>query len=393
MPWDGVHRFSCTTSLRYGRGAAKEVGQQLAGLGVTRALLISDPGLVAAGSVALVGSWIEASGIGLELYTETEPNPTTTNVHAAAQLYEASGCDGIVGLGGGSSMDCAKGVGIIVRNGGRIGDYRGADLVQRRVPPLVCMPTTCGTGSEVTSVAVITDPDLDFKLVVVSPHIAPDVGLVDPDLVSSAPPAVIASTGIDALAHAVESYVNRGSDPVLDALNIAAIRMIGDNLRSAVSDREPDSIAQVTLASMMAGIAFNINGNAIVHAASTPVTARHHVPHGVANGIFLPAGLHAIRAGCVEKLGAVAEALGEDVTGLSADAAADLGVQAVRALCADIGIPATLREWGVDPAEVDIPRLVEDAMKSRNIPTNPVPVGPDELAALYLVVVGSDASG
>lgn len=389
MAWDGVHRFACTTSLRYGRGAAAEVGEQLAALGVTRALLISDPGLVAAGSVARVGSWIEAAGVGLETYTETEPNPTTTNVSAAADLYLSTGCDGIVGLGGGSSMDCAKGVGILVRNGGAIADYRGANLVAARVPPLVCVPTTCGTGSEVTSVAVITDPELDFKLVVVSPNIAPDVGLVDPDLVASAPSAVIASTGIDALAHAVESYVNIGSDPVLDALNIAAIRMIGDNLRAAVSDRDPDSVAQVTLASMMAGIAFNINGNAIVHAASTPVTARHHVPHGVANGIFLPAGLDAIRAGCMPKLGAVAEALGEDVTGLSTDAAADLGVQAVRRLCADIGIPATLREWGIDPADVDIPQLVEDAMKSRNVPTNPVPVGPDELTALYLVVVGS----
>ncbi len=392
MAWDGVHRFSCSTSLHYGRGAAAEIGARLASLGVTRALLISDPGLESAGAVARVGAWIESAGIGLEIYAQTQPNPTTTNVHEAAELFDATGCDGIVGLGGGSSMDCAKGVGIIVRNGGRIGDYRGADLVGVRVPPLVCMPTTCGTGSEVTSVAVITDPDLDFKLVVVSPHIAPDVGLVDPDLVSSAPAAVIASTGIDALAHAVESYVNRGSDPVLDALNIAAIRMIGDNLRAAVSDREPEAIAQVTLASMMAGIAFNINGNAIVHAASTPVTARHHVPHGVANGIFLPAGLHAIRAGCTEKLGAVADALGQDVTGLSPEAAADLGVEAVRTLCADIGIPATLREWGVDPADVDIPQLVEDAMKSRNIPTNPVPVGPDELTALYLDVIGGDGA-
>lgn len=388
MAWDGVHRFACPTSLHYGRGAASEIGERLVTLGVSRALLISDPGLEAAGAVGTVGGWIEAAGLGLEIYAQTQPNPTTTNVHEAAELYQASGCDGIVGLGGGSSMDCAKGVGIIVRNGGRIGDYRGADLVPVRVPPLVCVPTTCGTGSEVTSVAVITDPDLDFKLVIVSPHIAPDVGLVDPDLVESAPPAVIASTGIDALAHAVESYVNRGSDPVLDALNIAAIRMIGANLRTAVADRDPDAIAQVTLASMMAGIAFNINGNAIVHAASTPVTARHHVPHGVANGIFLPAGLEAIRAGCAAKLGAVAEALGEDVSGQTEDAAAAVGVQAVRALCADIGIPATLREWGVDPAHVDIPQLVEDAMKSRNIPTNPVPVGPDELTALYLTVVG-----
>ncbi len=388
MVWDGVHRFTCSTSLHYGRGAGAEIGDRLAALGVTRALLISDPGLEAAGAVGTVSAWIGAAGIGLEVYAQTQPNPTTTNVHEAAELFEATGCDGIVGLGGGSSMDCAKGVGIIVRNGGRIGDYRGADLVGTRVPPLVCMPTTCGTGSEVTSVAVITDPELDFKLVIVSPNIAPDVGLVDPDLVASAPSAVIASTGIDALAHAVESYVNRGSDPVLDALNIAAIRMIGENLRTAVADREPDAVAQVTLASMMAGVAFNINGNAIVHAASTPVTARHHVPHGVANGIFLPSGLDAIRAGCAAKLGAVAEALGESIAGLSEAEAADRGIAAVRALCADIGIPATLREWGVEPADVDIPQLVEDAMKSRNIPTNPVPVGPDELTALYRQVVG-----
>ena len=388
MAWEGVHRFTCSTSLFYGRGAGREIGERLQALGVTRALLISDPGLEGAGAVATVGGWIEAAGIGLEVYAQTQPNPTTTNVHEAAELFEAAGCDGIVGLGGGSSMDCAKGVGIIVRNGGRIGDYRGADLVGMRVPPLVCMPTTCGTGSEVTSVAVITDPDLDFKLVIVSPNIAPHVGLVDPDLVASAPSAVIASTGIDALAHAVESYVNRGSDPLLDALNIAAIRMIGENLRTAVAERDPDAVAQVTLASMMAGVAFNINGNAIVHAASTPVTARHHVPHGVANGIFLPSGLEAIRAGCTAKLGSVAEALGESIAGLSEVEAADRGIAAVRALCADIGIPATLREWGVEPDDVDIPQLVEDAMKSRNIPTNPVPVGPDELTALYIHVVG-----
>ena len=388
MTWDGVHRFTCPTKLHYGRGAGSEIGVRLRELGVTRALLISDPGLEKAGAVGTVGGWIEAAGIGLETYSETQPNPTTTNVHQAADLYESKGCDGIVGLGGGSSMDCAKGVGIIVRNGGLIGDYRGADLVGVRVPPLVCMPTTCGTGSEVTSVAVITDPELDFKLVIVSPNIAPDVGLVDPDLVASAPPAVIASTGIDALAHAVESYVNRGSDPLLDALNIAAIRMIGQKLRPAVAGGDPDSVAQVTLASMMAGVAFNINGNAIIHAASTPVTAHHHVPHGVANGIFLPSGLNAIRAGCAAKLGSVAEALGESIAGLSEADAADLGIAAVRTLCADIGIPATLREWGVEPADVDIPRLVEDAMKSRNIPTNPVPVGPEELTALYLQVVG-----
>jgi alcohol dehydrogenase len=382
-----VHPFHCPTRLFYGRGAAAQVGERLLELGVTKALLVSDAGLEAAGAVAGIADRIREAGIGVALYAKTEPNPTTTNVHAAAELYEREGCDGIVGLGGGSSLDCAKGAGIIVRNGGRIADYRGSGKVAERVPPLLCIPTTCGTGSEVTSVAVITDPDEDFKVVIVDPKLAADVGLVDPELVRSAPAPVVAATGIDALAHAIESYVNTGSDPLLEAIDIAAIRMIGENLRAAVNG-DPDALAQTMLASMMAGIAFNMNANAIVHAASTPVTARHHVPHGVANGIFLPAGLDAISAGCRPKLAAIGEALGEDVAGLSEADAAERGVQAVRALCADIGIPATLRDWGIDPAEIDIQRLVEDAMKSRNIATNPVPIGPAELEQLYRVVVG-----
>jgi alcohol dehydrogenase class IV len=388
MPWDAVHPFHCPTRLYYGRGASSQVGERLAELGVGSALLVSDAGLAAAGTVDAVAAAIRDAGIEATVYAETQPNPTTANCRDAAALYLERGCDGIVGLGGGSSMDCAKGAGILVANGGDVADYRGIGNVPERVPPLVCIPTTCGTGSEVTFNAVITDPDADFKIVFVTPKIAPDVGLVDPDLVQSAPPSVIAATGIDALAHAVESYVNRGSDPLLDAVNIAAIRMIGRNLRAAVNEGDPEAIAQTTLASTMAGIAFNMNANAIVHAASTPVTARFHIPHGVANGIFLPAGLAAIAAGCRRELADIADALGEDVAGLTEEEAAGRGLEAIRALCADIGIPATLREWGVDPAQVDIPQLVEDAMKSRNIVTNPVPVGPAELEELYRVVLG-----
>jgi alcohol dehydrogenase len=388
VPWDSVHAFHCPTRLFYGRGASVQAGERLRELGVTKALVVSDHGLEAAGTVGAITGQIRDAGIAVAVYADTEPNPTTTNVHEAAALYEQEGCDGIVGLGGGSSMDCAKGAGIVVRNGGWIGDYRGSGNVPERVPPLVCIPTTCGTGSEVTAVAVITDPDDDFKLVIFAPgKIAADVGLVDPELVLSAPAPVVAATGIDALAHAIESFVNRGSDPLLDAINIGAIRMIGKNLRDAVAGNS-EALAQTMLASMMAGIAFNMNANAIVHAASTPVTARHHVPHGVANGIFLPAGLAAIAAGCRPQLAAIAAALGEDVSGLPEDEAAERGIQAVRALCSDIGIPATLREWGIDPTQVDIPQLVEDAMKSRNIATNPVPIGPPELEALYRLVLG-----
>ncbi|MEA2412774.1 MAG: hypothetical protein QOC77_3335, partial [Thermoleophilaceae bacterium] len=267
-------------------------------------------------------------------------------------------------------------------------DYRGRDLVPCHGPPVICIPTTCGTGAEVTFVVVITDPDEHFKVVCASRNLAATIAIVDPELVLTAPRAIIAATGADALAHAAESYLNLGSDPLLDALNIRAIRMIGDNLRSAVHERDAAAVAQVSLASCMTGIAFNMNANAVVHAASTPVTARHGVPHGVANAIFLPAGLELLRPACEQQLAEIAHALGEDVAGLSPAEAAERGVEAVRELCRDSDLPPTLRAWGLDPAQMDIPQLVEDALQSRNIATNPRPIGPQELTALYRAVQG-----
>jgi len=245
-----------------------------------------------------------------------------------------------------------------------------------------------GAPCSVTFVAVITDPDVHFKLVFADRKLGAAAALVDPDLVEAAPSHVIAATGADALAHAVESYVNRGSDPLLAALTIAAIRIIGGNLRAAVETREPAALEQLMLASTMAGIAFNMNANAIVHAASTPVTARHGVPHGVANGIFMPPGLAFLAPACARELREVAEALGEAVSGLSDEEAAERAVEHIRTLLKSIGIPATLREWGIDAARFDIPQLVEDAMKSRNIATNPRPVTPADLEELYRAVLG-----
>jgi alcohol dehydrogenase len=285
-------------------------------------------------------------------------------------------------------MDCAKASGAVIANGGSIADYWGKDKIPNPPPPVVCIPTTCGTGAELTFVVVITDPGRHFKLVCVSRNLAARVALVDPELVLTAPPHVIAATGADALAHALESFLNLGSDPLLDSINIRAIRMIGQNLRAAVYDRDREAIGQVSLASTMTGIAFNMNANAIVHAASTPVTAHYGVPHGVANAIFMPAGLDFLRPACEPKLRAVAEALGQDVEALSDEEAARRGVEAVRELLRHVELPGTLREFGLDPSDVDIPTLVEDAMKSRNIATNPRPVTREDLAELYKVVVG-----
>lgn len=388
MPWDSVHLFECPTRIFYGWGGSAQAGERLQELGVHRALLVTDAGLRAAGAVDLVAEHIHAAGVDVVVYDRTEPNPTTTNLDEIAELYRSEGCDGLVGLGGGSSMDAAKCASALIENGGSVWDYRGRDLVPRHGPPVLCMPTTCGTGAEVTFVVVITDPSEHFKVVCAARNLAANVAIVDPELVLSAPAPVIAATGADALAHAAESYVNVGSDPLLDSINIRVIRMIGASLRPAVLDRDREAVGQMSLASTMTGIAFNMNANAIVHAASTPVTAHHGVPHGVANAIFLADGLDILRPACEQKLAEIAQALGDDVAGLPVDEAAVRAIEAIRRLCADVGLPATLRDWGLDPAEMDVPRLVEDAMKSRNITTNPLPVGPAEIEALYRRVAG-----
>lgn len=388
MAWDAVHLFECPTRVFYGFGASAQAGERLRDLGVRRALLVSDQGLRAAGAIDRVAEHVHGAGIDVVVYDRTEQNPTTGNLDEIVALYRAEGCDGLIGLGGGSSMDAAKTASALLENGGSVWDYRGKDLVPRHGPPVVCLPTTCGTGAEVTFVVVITDPAQHFKVVCAARNLAADVAIVDPELVVSAPAAVIAATGADALAHATESYVNLGSDPLLDAINIRAIRMIGRSLAPAVQSKDRDAVAELSLASTMTGVAFNMNANAIVHAASTPVTAHHGVPHGVANAIFLADGLDLLRPACEEKLAEIAHALGEDTTGLPAPEAAVRGVAAIRRLCSEVGLPATLREWGLDPAAMDIPRLVEDAMKSRNIATNPRPIGPAELEELYRRVQG-----
>lgn len=388
MAWDAVHLFECPTRVFYGAGASAGIGDHLQALGVGRVVLVSDRGVAGAGLVDRVAGAAMEAGVEVVTYIDTEPNPTTINVEEIVALYRASRAEGLIGLGGGSAMDAAKAASGVLGSGGSIADYRGKDQVPVAGPPVICLPTTCGTGAEVTFVVVITDPSEHFKVVCASRNLAARVALVDPDLVATAPAAVIAATGVDALAHATESYVNLGSDPLLDSINIRAIEMIGRHLRAAVGGRDPAAIAQVSLASLMTGIAFNMNANAIVHAASTPVTAHHGVPHGVANAIFLPDGLDIIRPACEPKLGEIARALGTDTDGLDERSAAVAGIDAIRRLCVDVGMPESLRAFGIDPSAVDVDRLIEDAMKSRNIATNPLPVGPPELAELYGRVLG-----
>lgn len=387
MSWTGIHAFTCPTRVEFGEGASEQLPARLRELGARSVLVVSDPGVAGAGIVDRVVALIEADGLEVVAYVETEPNPTVQNVEAAFALWRTHGCDALVGLGGGSAMDCAKGVGIRATSGGSLHDHVGIGNVPAQLPPLVCLPTTCGTGSEVTFNAVISDPATHRKLPFVDPKLAPRNALVDPRMVVTAPPSVIAATGADALSHAVESYINLKADPLLDALNIGAIKLIGEHLRRAVQDRDVDSIAHMALASTMAGIAFNMNANAIVHAASTPVTAKHGVPHGVANAIFMAPGLDFCLPACAPRLADVGAALGVDTRGMDPHAAGRAGIDAIRTLLADVGLPRSLREWGVDRADVDIPGLVADALTSRNIAINPRPITPTDLEELYEVVL------
>ncbi len=388
MAWESVHLFECPTRVYYGRGAVQTLPDRLGELGLRRLVLVSDHGLEAAGAVERVAAIARAGGAEVLTYTATAENPTTTNLAEIVALYGESSCDGLIGLGGGSSMDAAKAASMLIANGGSVWDYRGRDRVPVAGPPVVCIPTTCGTGAEVTFVVVITDPAEHFKIVCASRNLAATVAIVDPELVVTAPRAVIAATAMDALAHATESYVNIGSDPVLDGLNIRAIAMIGASVREAVASRSIEPVAQVTLAATMTGIAFNMNANAIVHAASTPVTAHHGVPHGVANAIFLADGLDILRPACESRLADIGAALSGASPGADAAGDAVAAIVAIRRSAPTSASRRRLRAWGLDPAEMDIPRLVTDAMQSRNIATNPLPIGPTELTDLYQRVQG-----
>ncbi len=387
MVWDSVHPFECPTRVFFGWGAARQAGDRLQELGVTRALLVTDPGVARAGIADAVAGSIRAAGIAVTTFAGVQPNPTVGNVEAGQATWVQDRCDGIVGVGGGSAMDAAKGVGIVAANQGSVAEYTGREQIPNPLPPLICLPTTCGTGSEVTFNAVITDETRHIKLPYVSRRLAPNVALVDPELVVSAPPTVIASTAADALSHAVECWINTASDPLIDALTLAAIRMIGGNLVAAVTQRDRTALAQLCLASTMAGIAFNMNANAIVHAASTPVTARHDVPHGTANAIFLAAGLEFCLPAVPERIGQLAGALDESVDGRSPEEAGRKAVEAIRRLFREAGLPASLSEFGVEVSQMDLHSLAADAMKSRSIPLNPRPVTAEDVIEIYRAVM------
>lgn len=370
------------TRLIMGQGTIGNIPQIVNEQQIKKAQIVTDRGLVKASVVARVTEILDKSHISYSIYDGVEPNPPILNVEACAAQYQSENCDFLLAIGGGSSMDVAKTSGVLVNHGGKITDYFiGKKPVPGPIPFLLCVPTTYGTASEVTPFAVITD-DNHFKGTVSGPHVIPDVGILDANMAVALPLPIAAATGMDALTHAIESYVSLMSNPISEGMALHAIRLISQNLRQAAySDHNHAATQNMLIGSTMAGFAFSQTRLGNVHAMSHPVGGHYGVPHGIANSILLTRIMTYNRYACPEKFADIATALGEDVDGLSTVEASVLAVEAVQSLSDDVGIPATLGEAGAKAEGIHV--MAEDAMKSGNIQVNPRKTTIKDVIALY----------
>ena len=382
-----TYALHMATRIVFGVGTAQQVGAEAIRLGVSHALVVTDSGLAQTDIPGIVTKSLDAAGVRWTLFGDVEPNPSVATVQKGLALYRAQDCDGLVAVGGGSPIDAAKAIGLLAENGGDIRDYFGADRIKKPLPPLIAIPTTCGTGSEVTQFTVITDTEKHFKMGIGSPFNLPKVAVVDPSLLAKLPSRMVASTGMDALCHAIESYTSQAAQPVSDALNIHAIQMIGQHLRPAVANGNLADLSGMAMASMLAGLGFNNTRTTLLHAMSHAVTGHSGVPHGIANAILLPYVMEFNLIGNPEKHADIAAALGESTDDLSAMEAARLAVDAVRELADDVGIPHSLREVGVTEAMIE--PLADDAMKSAlGVALNPRRPSREQIVALYKEALG-----
>ena len=368
--------------LVVGPGCARTAGQELKKLGGSKALLVTDKGVEGAGILAGVVEGLTSAGIGHVVYSGVEPNPSIRCVEEAVALFKAEGCDCLLAVGGGSSMDTAKAAGAVMAHPGmEIRDMEGTGKLSNPIAPYIAIPTTCGTGAEATWAAVITDTERHYKMPIMSMHQVPKVALIDGNLLTKLPGKVVASTGMDAFCHAAESYTNLNTNPISDALDLKAISMISDWLRPAVANQNLEAMSNMVLASTIAGMGFTNTRLTIVHAMSHPVSGFYGVPHGVANAVLLPLIMDFNLIGNAQRFADIAEAMGEDTVGLTTMEAARLAPRAVRELSKDVGIPETFGELGVTYEHLDA--MIEDTFKSGNIAVNPVKVTREAVESIY----------
>jgi len=352
----------------FGRSLLGQVGACARRLGGKKVFLVSDQGLFEAGWVDRVMHSLLEAGLTFVYYDQVTPNPKDFEVEAGAKEYVRQGADVIVGLGGGSAMDAAKGIAILVANGGRIRDYEGCDRINRPLPPLVLCPTTCGTGSDVSQFAVINDTERRCKITIMSRCVAPDISLTDPDTLATLPDEYVCTTATDALSHAMEAFFSVASSSLTDVNALKALRLLAKSYVSAVRERRPEDLENLSQASLHAGMAFSNSLLGIVHALAHPIGGLYDANHGSINAVLLPEVLRYDIPVVTEKLPELAWALGHHCQD-DAPGAAEMAQETVESLLDAGGAPRSLRSLGV--RREDLPQLADKATRDVCLLTSP----------------------
>lgn len=377
-----AQRFILNGTSYHGAGAIQEIATEVKSRGFKKAFVCSDPDLVKFGVTAKVLKVLDDNGFSYELYSNIKPNPTIENVQTGVEAFKNAGTDYLIAIGGGSSMDTAKAIGIIINNP-EFADVRSLEGVadtKNPAVPIIAVPTTAGTAAEVTINYVITDAEKNRKMVCVDPHDIPVVAVVDPDMMSSMPKDLTAATGMDALTHAIEGYITAGAWELSDMFHLKAIEIIAKSLRGAV-DNTPEGREGMALGQYIAGMGFSNVGLGIVHSMAHPLGALYDTPHGVANAIILPTGMEYNAPATGEKYRDIAKAMGvEGTEKMTQDEYRKAAIDAVKKLAADVGIPADLKDI-VKPE--DIPFLAQSAYDDACRPGNPRETSVEEITKLY----------
>lgn len=380
-----AQEFWAPRTIVTGAGCAREVGKHAKSLGGSRALLVTDKGVRAIGAVDQVYRAMETSGLEVEVFDDVPREPEMGFVESGLEIFRRSRCDVIVALGGGSPMDVGKAIAVLATSGGSIRDYEGQGKVPKAKAPLIAMPTTGGTGSEVTKFTIVTDVERKRKMLIGDPKLIPEVAICDPAFSLTVPPSLTMGTGMDALTHAIEAYVSAKAQPITDHLCLAAIKLISRSIyRAWRRGDDQEARSDMMTASTLAGLAFSNSSVALVHGMSRPIGAHFRLPHGLSNAVLLPTVMEYSSVGNPEKYSEIAAAMRERTEGLSALEAARLSVAAVRKLALDLEVP-TLRGVGVEKSELTrlAPKMAEDALASGSPSNNPRKASKEDIVALY----------
>ena len=367
---DQTNGFYIPCVSLFGPDCSKEVGERAHNLGAKKVLIVTDEGLFKFGVADTIASYLKAANVDYHIFPGAEPNPTDINVLKGVQAYNDNQCDFIISLGGGSSHDCAKGIGLVTAGGGNIRDYEGIDKSTVPMTPLIAINTTAGTASEMTRFCIITNTDTHVKMAIVDWRCTPLMAIDDPKLMVAKPAGLTAATGMDALTHAVEAYVSTAANPITDACAEKAITMISQWLSPAVANGENiEARDAMSYAQYLAGMAFNNASLGYVHAMAHQLGGFYNLPHGVCNAILLPHVCEFNLIACPDRYAEIAELMGVDIQHLTVNEAAYAAIDAIRELSKAVGIPSGLTELNVKESDLTI--MAENAQNDACMLTNP----------------------